>query len=226
MKRASRITLFIGICSLAGAVFVSADLLLNDYEGGGAFTGAVGPSNNGLSGNDIGGTNAAFDAGTTLTVRWATLWSGGSTFGSVTDLTGNDTYSFDIRVGVGQPVESGSSYYAQLNDGGGGYLEQYVGQDLVAADGNWYRVRLPISGMNNVSAPNPAALTNMVGVTLGMTYDSDGDDYLYKEVDIDNVRVTSEGVSGITVTQIPEPVTIVIFGLGGGLVAMLRRRRC
>ncbi|MBU0676791.1 MAG: hypothetical protein KJ626_01635 [Verrucomicrobia bacterium] len=199
-----------------------ADLLLADYEGGGLFTGAIGAANQGASGLDPSGSNDAYDAGLFMTVDWATLWSGGSKFGAIADLSGNDTYSFDIRVGVGQPVEAGANFYAQLNDAGGGYFEQYISQTLILADGNWYRVKFPISGMNNVAAPNPAALTNASGVTLGMTFDSDGDDFLFKSVDIDNVQVTQDGVTGLEITIVPEASSLAYLLLG--LVALTARR--
>lgn len=212
------ISLFVVGGVLLAAGMSSADIvLLEDYSGGGAFDFAYdqNPSDAGVN-----GTNRAYDAGSYLAVEWATLWEGGVSSGSAQDLDAYDTYTFDIKVESGQPVESGSEYYLQFNmqsATGYAYWEGFISQTLIPADSTWYRVEFPFASLGANSGgggSDPTDFATVEGVTLGMRYDPDATSYGYKVVSIDNVLASDAGVSSVTVTAIPEPATLALFGLG------------
>lgn len=227
MKRLASVAAFCLL--LVGPASLADMVLLQDYEGGGLF-GSVNPANHDT--DNSGNTNDAYDAGTYMTVDWATTWSGGNSSGAETNLNAYDTYQFDIMVPVGQPVEAGSSFYLQFNctaTNEWSYWEYYVGQNNIPADGTWYRVQFPMGDMWGGSGPNeddPTDFSEIQGITIGMTYDPPpGSTYQFKSAHLDNVGLTDDGVTGLTITAIPEPGALGLIAAALGLLALRRSSR-
>ncbi len=188
-------------------VFVGSDLLLEDFEGNGPFT--VDDWANTETDSE-GNANSAQDAGDYGTVTWATQWSGiPSTNYDGVDLSKYKTYQVDVMVEEGQPVEEGSNFYLQLlskTDVGYAYWEAYIPQTLVPADGNWYRVRVPIDSMNAKAgdgAEEPADLKTIVGCCNGMNFDEDGSKFKFKKCGFDNVKVSTLQIEEAEVKPVP-----------------------
>lgn len=188
-------------------LLIDVPLLLEDYEGNGPL--AVADWSNSATDSE-GNANAAKDAGEYATVSWATQWSGlPSTNYDGMDLSKYKTYQVDVMVEEGQPVEEGANFFLQLlckAETGYAYWEAYVPQNLVPADGKWYRVRVPIESMNASSGDGADAPTDrktIIGCCNGMTFDEDGSKFKFKKCAFDNVTVTTTEVEKAVVQPAP-----------------------
>jgi len=188
----------------------ATETLFEDYEMGGSFFFSY-RSSGSPDTNVLYQTNDAHDAGIYAKVKWATKWCGSSSFSTDTqDVQWADTFEIDVQVPVGEPVESGANFYYQMNTGvtnvgGWAYWGANMAQTNIPADGYWYRVKIPFSSFSGSSgggAPVPDSYSNIIGVTIGMTYDDTGTNYQFKTAYFDNVKATDAGVSSLTTTQL------------------------
>ena len=185
--------------ALVPQIGFAQDLLLEDYEGNGPLTVAEWSN---TQEDSEGNANAAQDAGEYATVSWATKWSGlpSTNYDDAMDLSKYKTYQVDVMVEEGQPMEEGASFFLQLlceTEVGYAYWEAYVPQSLVAADGKWYRVRVPIDSMKAVAgdgADLPTDRKTIVGCCNGMAFDEDGSKFKFKKCAFDNVVVSTTEV--------------------------------
>ena len=196
------------LLTLVSQVGFAQDLLLEDYEGNGHLS--VADWRNTETDSE-GNANAAEAAGKYATISWATQWSGlpSTNYEDVKDLSKYMTYQVDVMVEEGQPVEEGANFYVQLlskADVGYAYWEAYVPQNLVPADGKWYRVSVPIKSMNAVAgegAGEPTDRKSIMGCCNGMTFDEDGETFKFKKCAFDNVIVTTTEVEKTAVEPVP-----------------------
>lgn len=193
----------------------ATETLFEDYEAGGAFYFSHRSSGSPHT-NSLHQTNDAHDAGIYGKVKWATKWCGAASFSSNTqDVDWADTYELDIKVPEGEPVESGTLFYFQMNcapsvPGGWAYWSTNIMQTNVLADGYWYRVQIPFGSFNasgGGGSTAPVNYSNVIGVTAGMQHDASGTDYQFKTAYFDNIKATDAGVSSVTVTQLQPGTT-------------------
>lgn len=171
--------------------------------------------------NDIGETNAAWDAGTHAEVEWAIQWSGAASYGATQNLESMDTYQIDIMVQTGQPVEAGSRFYCQLNSapyvtnaGAWSYWESNFQQTNIPADGQWYRIQFPFSDMDTHSGPvlnDPTNFASIIGVNIGMSGDVTGTNYLFKTAYFDNIIATDTGVTELVISPRPLGTNVLLL---------------
>ena len=203
-------TLFTTLClaCLITHSIAADEILLEDYEGKGKFSMADWAN----SFEDAKGrTNSADKKGGVAVVKWGSKWSGLPSTGERLDLSKHMSFQVDVMVSRGQPVQAESNYYFQLLDdvdSGYAYWEAFIPQTKVPADGKWYRITFPIKIMEpgfGDGAEKPDGRTKINGCCCGMTFDENGDKFDYKQVQFDNVTVTTKEVDGIKVTLRPNP---------------------
>ena len=213
MRHAFAFSLSLVALSLFTSPATAEQVLLEDYESGGAF--APADWANTFSDAD-GNTNSAYDDGKFALVEWATKWSGipSTNYEESIDCTKYKTFQFDVMVEKGQPVEENSNFYCQLlyetGDEGYAYWEIFVPQKSIPADGKWHRVRVPIKKMVpgfGDGAKKPTDRKNIMGCCVGMTFDDENEDkFKFKRAFFDNVVLDTEEVDETKVASAPKTV--------------------
>lgn len=201
--------LFFAFLSYPAATSTAEEVLLEDYEGGGAFS----PAEWANTFEDAdGNANGAHDAGKFAAVQWATKWSGMPSTGPTKDLSRFKTFQVDVMVEKGEPVEEGSNFYFQLlneTSAGYSYWEIFVPQTKVPADGKWYRVKFPLDRMDKGHGDGgdpPEDFTTIMGTTCGMTFDEEADQFKLKRANFDNLTLSDDVVTETKVAPSPKTV--------------------
>ncbi|MGB7343523.1 MAG: hypothetical protein WBD20_04890 [Pirellulaceae bacterium] len=183
------------------------EVLLEDYQYGGCFS--VADWANTFE-DAQGRANEAIVSSKVARVSWGTKWSGIPSSGETQDFSKFKTFQVDVMVEKGQPVEEEANFYFQLlNESGTGYSywEVFAPQTSVPADGKWYRIQLPIKSMvtgNGDGGEAPKDFTTINGTCCGMTFDENGDKFKFKRAFFDNVKLSTESVEKLTVSETPQ----------------------
>ena len=183
------------------------EALLEDFEGGGEYSATDWVNH---ESDADGNPNQAMVRDGKLKVVWTTKWSGLPSAGEPTDKSQFKSYQVDVMVPTGEPVEQECNFYFQLLnkvDQGYSYWETFVKQNKIPADGQWYRVTFPISGMSPQGGDGgdpPSDFRSIYGCACGMTYDESGSQFKSKEAYFDNIRVLTKEIDGIKVQRVKE----------------------
>ena len=199
------------ISALCLAVLASSlpaeEILLEDYQYGGCFS--VADWANTFADSD-GRANESTVSSKVASVSWATKWSGIPSTGEAKDFSEYKTFQVDVMVEKGQPVEDEANFYFQLvdqSDVGFAYWEVFVPQSKIPADGQWYRIQLPIKSMvtgQGEGGEAPSDFKTIIGTCCGMTFDEDGDKFKFKQAFFDNVKLSTEPVKDVQVSKMPK----------------------
>jgi len=202
--------LILSLC-LSASIVASAnceEILLEDYEYGGCYS--VADWANTFEDAE-GRANEAIASANVARVSWGTKWSGIPSSGESTDFTKYKTFHVDVMVEKGQPVEEGTNFYFQLlneADAGYSYWEIFIPQTKIPADGQWYKIALPMKSMvtgNGDGGKPPTDFKTITGTCCGMTFDENGDQFKFKRAFFDNVKLSTETVTEPTVMPRKEP---------------------